>query len=139
MRQQIHFVRTTIVGGFLVVLPVALVLLLLDEILAVFVAALDPVAELLPVEEIGGVATARLLAIVVVLLAFFVAGLITLTRLGNALGGWLERSLLNYLPGYALVKSLTKRFSPGDRGTAALARLGPGGSWVFAFVVEELM
>jgi hypothetical protein len=50
-----EFFKTTAVGGFFVILPIVVVVLLLGQALAMLDGLMTPLAESLPVERVGGV------------------------------------------------------------------------------------
>jgi len=140
IKQKLHLLRAALAGGFFVVLPVALVVFLLGEILDILEALTDPLAAMLPVDEVGGVETARWLGILLVIVLCLVAGLLVRTRLGQQSHAWFERVVLERVPGYTLIKSLTARFSPEDRkaATVVLVRQGGGASRALGFVADRL-
>jgi len=134
-----RFIKATIAGGFFVLLPVVLIWLILVEVMDIAVAMVSPFAELLPVEELGGVAIARVVAVVAILLVCFVTGAILLTPVGTAIGGWFRRVVLERIPGYTLIRSLTLRFSGTAEGTQfapAMITTSPGVQEI-AFIIEE--
>ena len=107
-----RFIKATIAGGFFV---------------------------LLPVKELGGVAIARVVAVVAILLVCFLTGAIMETRVGAAVGGWFRRALLERIPGYTLIRSLTLRFSGAAEDTQfapAMIDTSPGVQEI-AFIIEE--
>jgi uncharacterized membrane protein len=110
----------------MVVLPIVLVWFLLSELVTLFDGVVQPVVDLLPVDQIGGITVARYLAALLIVLLFFLAGLIMRTRLGVSIYDWLERTLLSSFPGYKVFKVLTHSLA-GKRDTAgfkpALLRL----------------
>jgi uncharacterized membrane protein len=134
-----RFIKATIAGGFFVLLPVVLIWLILVEVMDISVALVTPFAELLPVDQLGGVAIARIVAVVAILLVCFVTGAIMETRLGAAIGGWFRRVILERIPGYTLIRSLTMRFSGSAEGTQfapAMIETSPGVQEI-AFIIEE--
>lgn len=139
MRGLVDFIKTTIVGGFFVVLPVVLIVFLLGQAVAALVGVVAPLADELPVRELGGIGVATLLAILVVLALCFITGLLVRTRIGTLVRDWLEGRLLNRLPGYTIIRNLTHRFS-GEEGTEfapALVDLYGANTQALALIVEE--
>ncbi|MDJ0848215.1 MAG: hypothetical protein QNK04_07555 [Myxococcota bacterium] len=140
MKGLIGFLRATVAGGFFVVLPIVLVVALLAEAVGFLGDLLEPVLDPLPVRELGGVDVSLLVAGAVVLLTCFLTGLVIRTELGDRANRWIERTVLERLPGYTLIKSLTRRFAgteTSERWRVARARLG-GGADSLVFVVDEL-
>jgi uncharacterized membrane protein len=133
------FIKATIAGGFFVLLPVVLIWLILVEVMDISVALVTPFAEILPVDQLGGVAIARIVAVVAILLLCFITGAIMETRLGAAIGGWFRRVILERIPGYTLIRSLTMRFSGSTKGSQfapAMIETSPGVQEI-AFIMEE--
>ncbi|MGI9592645.1 MAG: DUF502 domain-containing protein [Myxococcota bacterium] len=135
-----EFVKTCILGGFLGVLPVLLAVFVLMEAVNLLGAVTQPVVEMLPVEELGGVEVASLLALLLILFACFGVGVLLRTRFGSWSQGVVERAVLNRLPGYTILKSLSRRVGGLEEGevfSAALADIHGTEAWVWAFIVEE--
>ncbi len=106
MKNLIGFFKTTIVGGALYLLPIVVVAFVLGKLHGVTVKLIRPLTEEVELHDIGGINVARLLAIVVIMLACFVAGLFARTDVAQRFVGWLEGAILSNLPGYSLVSSL---------------------------------
>ena len=127
--------KTTLIGGVLVVLPIYLSILLLAKTLSAVVALLSPVTAAIP----AGAQFRQVFAILIVLAVCFVAGIVVSTGPGLRAKNALERSVLERIPGYALVRGLTERISGDQREGAfrpALAEVE--GGLAPAFIIEEL-
>jgi len=127
--------KTTLIGGLLVVLPIYLSILLLAKTLLAIVALLSPVTAAIP----AGAQFRQVIAILIVLAVCFVAGIAVRTGPGLRAKNALERSVLERIPGYALVRGLTERIS-GDEGEGAFrpALAEVEGGLAPAFIIEEL-
>jgi uncharacterized membrane protein len=135
-----EFVKTCIVGGFFGVLPILLAVLVLIQAIDMLGAVAEPIVEMLPVEQLGGVEVASLVALFLLLLSCFLAGVLLRTRLGSWGQSVVERNVLNRLPGYSILKSVSQRVGGIEEGTvfsAALADIHGTQAWVWAFIVEE--
>ena len=66
MRNLLEFFKTTIIGGFLVLLPVVAVLVLIGIAVNSVVSIIAPVAAKLPMKTIGGYAAVTLLAVLLI-------------------------------------------------------------------------
>ena len=140
MRNLLEFLKTTVIGGFLVLLPVVAVLALIGIAVKSVVNIIAPVAAKLPVTTIGGYAAATLLAVLLILGFCFLAGLLVQLRLGQLLQTWLESRLLQRLPGYTMIKGLTRQVA-GREGTEfapALIDLYGSEARVIGLIMEEL-
>jgi uncharacterized membrane protein len=135
MKDLAEFTKTTLIGGLLVVLPIYLSILLLAKTLSGILALLSPVTAAVPASG----QFRQVIAILIVLAVCFVAGIVVRTGPGRRAKNVLERSVLERIPGYALVRGLTKRVS-GEEGDGAFRpalveieeALSPG------FIIEEL-
>lgn len=138
MKRIVEFIKTSVIGGFFVILPVALILFLLVELAEIVILITEPVTEHLPIETLGGIEVATLVAILLILAACFVTGLAMRTQIGIRFGELIERFGLNRLPGYTLLKSLTQSFSGIKEGsTFSVAVATIRDSDVLCFIVEE--
>lgn len=136
MKALVEFLKTTLIGGLLIVVPVYLTLLLLGKALKGMVALLGPIVALLP-ERVHHFS--QILAIVLVVLVCFVLGLIARTGLGRRAIEAFERRVLERMPGFAMLRSVVRRVS----GTSDDAQFQPvlveiEEALTPAFIVEEL-
>ena len=108
------FVKSALIGGIFIVLPIVLVVFLVAEALDMIGTFTDPIAELLPVEEIGGVAVAELVGLLILLLICFLAGALVKTKAGSRANNWLEENVLGRVPGYRAIRNLTRQLGGRD-------------------------
>jgi uncharacterized membrane protein len=140
MKGTLEFVKTTIAGGFFVILPIVLIVLVLGETIEMLRALVDPIAAQFPVDEFGGVAMNRILSILLILALCFVTGLAMKTRPGMAIRKFVEGAVLERIPGYSIIRSLTSRFEGTSVDTStfapALVTTAPG-TRELAFIVDK--
>ena len=135
MKGLAELTKTTLIGGLLVVLPAYLSILLLAKSLSALLSLLSPVTAAIP----AGAQFRQLIAIVIMVVVCFVAGILVRTGPGLRAKNAFERSVLEKIPGYPLVRGLTERVS-GDESEGAFRpalveieeALAPG------FIIEEL-
>jgi uncharacterized membrane protein len=140
MKSLIDFAKTCVVGGFFGIVPVLLLVMVLGESLNLLAAIATPLAEALPVDELGGIETARIVALLLMVLACFLAGVFLRTRVGTWSTEFIEDTVLNRLPGYSLLKTVSHRFGGLQEGSlfaAALADLHGTDARTVVFIVEE--
>ena len=120
------FLKTTIVGGLLFLVPVVAVVVIIGKALSFMEAVAEPVAEVLPIDSLGGVAIVNVVAAVIVLLVSFLAGLLARTKPARKFADTVENAVLQKIPGYTLVKGVTNKLtSPDAEGIhAVLVSLG---------------
>ena len=131
-----EFLKTTLIGGLLVVVPTYLTVLLLAKAIGGLMALLGPVIALLPQ---GLHHFRRIVAIGLVVLICFILGLIARTRLGRRAIELFERRVLARLPGFTMLRSVVRRVS----GSSEDAQFQPvlveiEEALTPAFIVEEL-
>ena len=136
MKALAEFLKTTVIGGLLIVVPVYFTLLLLGKALKGMVALLAPIVALLP-ERVHHFD--QILAIMLVVLVCFMLGLIARTGLGRRAIEAFERRVLERMPGFAMLRSVVRRVS----GTSDDAQFQPvlveiEDALTPAFIVEEL-
>jgi uncharacterized membrane protein len=140
MTNLIDFLKTTLRGGFFVVLPIVIVILVIIEAVDLLIVVFSPITELLPVDEIGGIEVATAVAVLILLLMCFLIGLAMKMPIGVRFGSWLNHTVFSRIPGYTMVKELTQGFS-GDAAERSLLQPAvvtmPLESLVLAFIIEE--
>ena len=139
MKSILNFTRTSLVGGILFLLPIVIVAIIAGKALAIAHKIVGPIATHLPEDSIFGLDMPRLLAIVLLVLFCFLAGVFARTKLAQKGVGWLETTVLSNLPGYEFFKNLggnllgheTKPTYP-----TVLARIED--AWQIGFLIERL-
>jgi uncharacterized membrane protein len=139
MANRAHVLRKTAVGGFLVILPVAIMVVMFTKTMHGIGAFLGPVAGLFPDVELAGLPMENLLAAGLIVLASFVVGLAVETRLGMQFGRFVENLILRRIPTWTFVKGIVA--SLGGTNADQLLRPAvismPGGGQLMAFSVER--
>ena len=135
MRTYGKYVLNTFVAGFLVVAPIYLAALLLLKGVKSLISLVQPIAKLLP----EWLPAEQMLALLLILILCFLAGVGIRTRIGRAIWEQIEKSLFHRIPGYALFRSLAQRMAGESEEMAwkpALAEIED--ALVPAFIIEEL-
>lgn len=138
-----QFLKTTIIGGVIFLLPVALVLFILGHALALAAKFVQPVSEHLQIERFGtwvGMSSITALSVVFLVLVSFIAGLIARTAVGVWVSGWFENSLLGRMPQYRMVKSMAEGMANAERASDTMkpALIPADGGWQLCYVLETL-
>ena len=139
MKKLIHILRVTIVGGVFFLVPFVLLIIILGKAFQIIRVVTVPLAGLIPVESFIGFETPRILAVCILILLCFFAGLFAKTSLAKKLVNWLEKVLLSNLPGYTYFKNLGEEaagLAPAHGQQAVLARFDDG--WQIGFIVERI-
>lgn len=133
-----RFLRSTILGGLVVLLPLIALGAILIWAGKIAVGAIMPVLEWLPDRSVGGVSLTAAAALATLLGVCFVAGLLAETAILRGLGDRAERIAL-FIPGYALMKNVGVNLAgiEGKRPVkTVLVRFEA--SWQLGFLMETL-
>jgi uncharacterized membrane protein len=134
-----EFLKTTIVGGIVFLVPLILLILVLRHAMSFAAKIAGPIAAMLPGHKIAGVAVATIIAALVLLLLSFVAGLFARTHVGRNLARWLEDSLLGNLPQYRMVKTMAEGLAQiEDARNLCPAMVSIEGGWQLGYLLEEV-
>jgi uncharacterized membrane protein len=132
-------IRTTIIGGIIFLIPVAIFVAVIGQGLKFAGAISRPVANVLPVDMIGGVAVAQVVTIVFLLLICFLAGLLARVAPAQRAVHALEANVLSRLPAYALLKTKTQSMlSPDDIEGMCVVVVRFDDYWQIAFEIERI-
>jgi uncharacterized membrane protein len=135
MKAFLGFVKTTLVGGVLFLLPLLVTLFILKKAVGALGKILRPVAEGIPVEAVAGIHVREILAALLLVAIGFVAGLIAKTTFGKAIRQRLEQLILRKMPGYTLLKSAAAG-ATGDGAEVQVALARFDDNTVLGFIVE---
>jgi uncharacterized membrane protein len=106
VKKIVEFLKTSLIGGLFVLLPLVLFYLLLSELLQVVVVLATPIADLFPKGTFDQVKMPVVIGIILIVGASFLFGLALRSASLSRFGLWIERALLDRLPLYNAVKRL---------------------------------
>ncbi|MBW8815504.1 MAG: hypothetical protein JF588_18945 [Caulobacterales bacterium] len=145
--QALDFIRTTVIGGALFLLPIFVVLLVLGKVLGMMVGLTEPLVSALGVTSIGGIAVSNLITIFGVVVLAFVAGLFARTETGQAALAWMREGVSATIPQFSLIHDVTRSVGsdeevadmpvvlvPTDAGWALGLLLEAEGDWHAVFI-----
>ncbi len=101
-----NFLKTALVRGLVILIPVVLIYLTLRELLEVMIAVATPIADLFPSDWIRKDDPEKLIALVLILLMALLIGAIWSAKPTRRVAEWLESRSLDHLPMYRIMKSL---------------------------------
>ncbi|MGB5238694.1 MAG: DUF502 domain-containing protein [Flavobacteriaceae bacterium] len=111
------FIKTTVIGGLLFLVPVVVLIVILIQAYGLMLKVAQPLEELIPIDEIGGVAIANIIVILLILLICFIAGLLATGGLFKRIQHNLEHKLLLKIPGYGFIKGITNSMKKGQEAS----------------------
>ncbi len=135
MTQTMRAVWKALMRGLLIVVPVYLAILLLLKGMKSVANLVRPFTALLP----DWVPAEELLSLLLVLAICAVIGATVGTRIGRVCRDWLERSVFERIPGYGVIRSLTRQMAGrGQETTWRAALVEIEDALVPGFIIEEL-
>ena len=135
----IGFLKATIAGGLLFLLPVVLIVIGLGYAIRLGVKVAKPISDLLPVDAVVGVGGVTGLAVFLLVVISLFAGLFARTNAGRRIMRWFENSLLGGLPQYRLVKSMAEGLAQVESTEGVNpALVSIEGGWQIGYLLEPL-
>jgi len=139
MKRLTEFLKTTALGGLFVLLPVLLLYLVLAEALELVVALATPIADFFPEGTFDEITSPVFIALILIVGVSFLIGLGLRSKAARGLGRSIEHTVLDRLPMYKVLKSLTKGFAKVDQGSAfrPAVLVSPDGNRELAYLLED--
>jgi len=104
MKRITSFIKTTLIGGLFFMIPVVLLVYLFSIVIGILRKMVAPIADKIDFPFFGGEATARIIALAVLLILCFIAGLLAKAKIAKQVKEWVETNILSNIPGYTLLK-----------------------------------
>jgi len=133
--------KTTIVGGVLFLLPVAMVLLILGYALRLAAKVAKPISDKLGLDQMSdfsGIGAVTVVAVLVLIVVSFAAGIVARTAVGERVSRWFENSLLGGLPQYQLLKSMAEGLAQVENSSLKPALVSIEDGWQVGYLLETL-
>ena len=133
------FVKATIAGGLLFLLPLILVVLLFSHAMRFAGKVAHPISQYLTLDKVVGPAGEEFLAVLMLVFISVAAGFVARTALGRNLMRWSENSFLGGLPQYRLVKSVAEGLAQIENAEdlkPVLVNIEDG--WQIGYLLETL-
>ena len=140
-KKPIGFLKTTALGAVLVVVPVGIIGFALWQIVSLVRTLLLPIFESLPFDSDFTRVSVIAIALLSVVLICYLTGLAVRTRWGAAMRGWMERVLLERIPGYSIIRTLMHQYLGHEEERTfrpVLVDLYGSDSRAIGFEIEEL-
>jgi len=139
MKTIAGFLKTCLVGGLFVLLPLLLFYLLFSEVMGLIVALATPIADLFPKGTFDKLSNPVIVAILLLVGSSFLFGLALRSNQMRRFGSFLERSTLMHLPLYNAVKRLSKGLVGAEHDGAFRSALLDAGDGLteLVYIIEE--
>lgn len=134
------FIKTTLMGGLAVLLPLVLLLNILLWLGQWVNQAIQPAVAIMNTNFHFPILLSQTIVVISVIIIFFSVGILVRNRLGVILVQSIEKFILNRLPGYAALKEIVGYFLTTDKKSAfsqpALIRPWGDDTWLTGFIVD---
>lgn len=115
MHAVFRFVKTTVVGGLLFLVPLIVLLAVLAKAYEIMKAVAHPLARYFHVDTVAGIAFANLVALALLIGLCFLAGLVARSGFMRRLSRRFENRVLQRIPLYSVVKATVDSMLPLHR------------------------
>ena len=135
-----QFFINTIIGGLLVILPVALFLFIMSWVFGIVRSAIAPLTNALLERTALPEIVSDLIVVLALVILCFVVGMILRTRIGKWIYFFLEAKLLRKAPGYGIIKETVAQFIGKKKSpfsATALVHIFGNDTMVSAFITDE--
>ena len=140
MQKVKSFVKTTLLGGLVVILPVTIIAVVFRWLIVTVTDWIQPLTDLILKKSDMREFLADLIVIAVILLFCFAIGLMMKTAVARWVFNWLERRVLKIAPGYNMIKETINQFLGRKKSpfsSVALVRIFENQTLCTAFVTDE--
>jgi uncharacterized membrane protein len=132
------FLKSTLLGGLFILLPLMLLWIGLKEIGGLLVEMATPIADLFPPGVFDNLTAPGVIALLLIVGTSFVLGLATKTAWLRSIGRNIETSVLNRVPMYRMLKIISSSLIGSDSGDVSAALLSDGsGGGDPCYVIEK--
>lgn len=115
MNRRLDFIKTTVVGGFVFLIPAVIVVVALGKVIGTLKILAKTLSPFFGIESLIGGLVLDLIAITATVLLCFVAGLLAKRASAKRLRERLDATLLNSFPGYAFIKGFTENLRQAEQ------------------------
>jgi uncharacterized membrane protein len=133
-----NFFKSTLLGGLFVLLPLMLLWIGLKEIGGLLVEMATPIADLFPPGVFDNLTAPGVIALLLIVGTSFVLGLAARAAWLRSIGRNIEKSVLNRVPMYRMLKIISSSLIGSDSGDVSPALLTDGaGGGEPCYVIEK--
>jgi len=115
------FIKRALIGGLLVILPIAILSFFFRWLFRLTTDMLAPASNLLIKRYDFPQLTADVLSLAIIILLCFVVGTLVSTRIGHWAHAFFEKHLEKFAPGYRMVKEIVNQFL-GEKNASAFTQ-----------------
>lgn len=133
------FIKATLLGGLFALLPVFLLFTVLGKVVISARAAAQSLMDKFAGEAAESGEFPLVYAILIVVAACFLLGLVMMSGAGSSFGSWINRNVLSRIPGYSAIRTILGGF--GNAETDGSIKMGllslSADAKCFVFITED--
>ena len=140
MNKIATFVKTSILGGLTVILPITIFMLILKWFYHFIITIIQPIAGLLIRQANYQKIIADVIAILIALGLCFMFGILVKTKIGRVIREYLDNSMSKLIPGYSMIKTTVTQLFDREKflfSSVALVEIAGRDILVTAFIADE--
>lgn len=140
MKKLKEFIQTSLLGGFTIILPVAILIAVFGWLFNFVSNLISPLTNVLVNQSGFPKVLADIIVIALILAVCFFVGIFVRTRFGKFLHTTVEERILKVAPGYNLIKETVLQILGSKKSpfsTVALAQIFANDTLVTSFVTDE--
>ena len=111
MNNLVTFFKTTIIGGLIVIVPLAILTFVVGDAVNSLITLTKPLTEDLPFGVFANAVIALLFVTAIIIAICFTAGFLLSTLWGMAIKNWLEKNIFERISMYTTLRGLTQKFA----------------------------
>lgn len=104
------FIKNTLIGGLIFLIPFVIIFVVIAKAIKIMVGLAKPISKIVPIESFAGIAIIDILAILLIVVLCFLAGLVARSSIGKNSFKALDDMLANFIPGYSILKTIANSF-----------------------------
>jgi len=139
MKKILKIVRVTLFGGIFFIVPLVLLGIILVKAFDIINRLTEPLLKPFARAQVAGELLQNVVGIILLLLICLLVGLFAGTKTARKMITYLERGVLQYIPGYMLIKTMAENavgLDSHDELKVALIRTDSG--WQLGFIVDKV-
>jgi uncharacterized membrane protein len=134
--KALDFVRTTVVGGALFLLPIFFVVFVMAKVVGLMKHFTEPLAQSLGVTSVAGVAASTILTVMSMVLVAFLVGLIGRTKIGEGFLTWIQEGVAATLPQFSLIHDMARNLESNEGPTMPVVLVPTDAGWALGLLME---
>ena len=141
MMEKINiFIKTSLLGGFAVILPLTILVVIFKWIFSLIIQIIQPLTNLVVARSDVQEIAAGVIVLGIILSSCFLLGIIVKTNFGKFIHSRIDNRLAKLVPGYGMIKSTVGHFFERDKqpfSSVAMVRAFGSDTLMTGFIIDK--